>query len=137
MLTDLSNAKILVDRPALLEGPPLRTSRLRFTNTKNYERKKQAQKRLAKNYEFVSIKEVCDSVLPSGWKNMSSDTEDEIRLCKVSTPSDTLSAKPIKISHTVIDSSMLWSVYVHGNKVLRRNDTPLSQFPSLLTAASL
>lgn len=112
--------------------------RLRFTNTKNYERKKQAQKRLAKNNEFVCIKEVCDSVLPSGWKNMSSDSGDEIRLCKVSSPSDALSAEPVKISHTVIiDSNTSWSVYVHGSKVLRRNDTPLSRFPGLLSAGSL
>ena len=112
--------------------------RLRFTNTKNYERTKQAQKSLAKGDEFVSIKEVCDSMLPSGCKNMSNDSGDEIRLCKVSPPSHASSAEPIKISHTVIvDNNLSWSVYVHGSKVLRRNDTPLSQIPSLLSAASL
>ena len=61
--------------------------RLHFTNTKNYERKKQAQKRQAKqlqNNDFVSAKGLCDSMLLSNWKNMSNDSGDEIRLCKVS-----------------------------------------------------
>lgn len=119
--------------------------RLRFTNTKNYERKRQAQKRLAKKLQNqeesiatdANIRELCDSVLPSGWSNMSNDSSDEIRLCKVSSQTGT-SSEPMKISHSIIiNSNMSWSVFVHGYKVSSRKNTPLSQFPDKLPAASL
>ena len=58
--------------------------RLRFTNTKNYERKRQAKKRLAKKLQShdqtaANIKELVESVLLSGWNNLSNDSSDEIR----------------------------------------------------------
>ena len=115
--------------------------RLRFTNTKNYERKKQAKKRLAKKLQChktaANIKEICDGVLPSGWSNLSNNSSDEIQLCKLLCTSGT-SSEPMKISHSImINSDMTWNVYVHGNKVLCRRNTPLSQFPDRLSAESL
>lgn len=119
--------------------------RLRFTNTKNYERKRQAQKRLAKKLQdqeestatAANIRELCDSILPSGWNNMSNDSSDEIRLCKVLSQSGT-SSEPMKISHSIIiNSNMTWNVFVHGSKVSCRKNTPLSQFPDKLSAESL
>ena len=64
-------------------------------------------------------------------------SSDEIQLCKLLCTSDT-SSEPMKISHSImINSDMTWNVYVHGNKVLCRRNTPLSQFPDRLSAESL
>ena len=46
--------------------------------------------------------------------------------------------EPMKISHSImINSDMTWNVYVHGNKVLCRRNTLLSQFSDRLSAESL
>ena len=76
-------------------------------------------------------------MLPPEWNNLSNDFSDEIQLCKVSSQSDT-SSEPMKISHSIIiNSNMSWNVYVHGNKVSCRKNTPLSPFPDKLSAESL
>ena len=44
----------------------------------------------------------------------------------------------MKISHSIIiNPDMTWNVHVHGNKVLCRRNTPISQFPDKLYAESL
>lgn len=115
--------------------------RLWFTNTKNYERKRQAQKRLAKNCEIKRNPQPqlltsgnSDSILPFGWNNMSNDSSDEIRLCKVSSQSGT-SFEPVKISHSIIiNSNMTWNVFVHGSEflVVRTHRCPNSRINCLL-----
>ena len=118
--------------------------RLRFTNTKNYERR-QAKKRLANKLQSqeqttataANIRELCDSVLPSGWNRLLNDSSDKIRLCKVSSQTG-ISSEPMKVSHSImINPDMTWKVYVHGNKVPCHRNTPLSQFPDKLSSESL
>lgn len=85
----------------------------------------------------TNIRELCDSsALPSGWNNLANDSRDESRLCKVSSQSGT--SEPLKVSHSIIiNSDITRNVYVHGNQVSCRRNTPLSQIPDKLSTESL
>ena len=82
------------------------------------------QKNLQVKSKPANIRELCASVLPYGWNNLSNNSSDETQLRKVSSQSGTSSEA---ISHSIIiNSNMAWNVYVHGNKVSCRKNTPLS-----------
>ena len=103
--------------------------RLQFTNTKNFERKRQAEKKLAKKTHGDAsddIKELHKTInLPQGCNDLLNSSANEIRLCKVSCETG-VSSEPLKVSHSIVVShDRTWSVYVHGKKVPIEN-SPLT-----------
>ena len=76
--------------------------------------------------------------LPSkAWSDLSSDNQQQIRLCKISQFSSD-SKLPLCLTHILtVKSDSTWTLYANGNQVLPGKCSALISFPSILDCNSL